>query len=287
MKKPNNLTTKIFLDGGDPIETKEIITLLGFLDGQTTNPSLVAKNPTFASCKDKPEGCTNDDLWVAYRDIVTEISPLVPESVSIEVYADEHTTAEEMITKGRELNTWIPNAHVKLPITTAGLAAAETLSGEGIRVNMTLCFTQAQAAAVYAATKGAAVGAVYLSPFVGRLDDRGEDGMSFIKNVIAMFKDSDHHVSSLVASVRSLEHFMYSLALKADIITAPGKILRLWAEAGMPVPDATYAYDVPTLRTLPYEHYDLAADWRTFDLSHELTTQGIKRFASDWNNLLS
>lgn len=287
MSKPANLTTKIFLDGGDPAETKEIIALMGFLDGQTTNPSLVAKNPTFAACKDQPGGCTNDDLWSAYQKIVTEISPLVPESVSIEVYADDHTTAAEMIEKGRELNTWIPNAHVKLPITPAGLEAAETLSGEGIRVNMTLCFTQAQAAAVYAATKGAAVGGVYLSPFVGRLDDRGENGMGFIQNVVQMFADSDHHVSSLVASVRSLDHFLYSIAVGADIITAPGKILHEWVAAGMPVPDESFAYDASALKTLPYEQHDLTADWRSFDLSHELTTKGIERFASDWNNLLT
>lgn len=164
MKKPETLHTKIFLDGGDPAETKEIIALLGWLDGQTTNPSLVAKNPAFAACSDTPDGCTNDDLWAAYKTIVSEISPLVPDSVSIEVYADKDTTAQEMITKGRELTTWIPNAHVKLPINEAGLEAAETLTQEGIRVNMTLCFTQAQAAAVFAATRGAKPGDVYLSP---------------------------------------------------------------------------------------------------------------------------
>ncbi len=219
MTKPTTLQTKIFLDGGDPHETKEIIALLGFLDGQTTNPSLVAKNPAFAACKETPAGCTNEDLWSAYRAIVTEISPLVSESVSIEVYADETTTAEEMIEKGRELTTWIPNAHVKLPINEAGLAAAETLTKEGTRVNMTLCFTQAQAAAVFAATRGAKPGQVYLSPFVGRLDDRGEDGMSFIKNVVHMFADTDGHVQPLVASVRSLDHFLYSLQIGAPLIT--------------------------------------------------------------------
>ena len=220
MKKPAGIQTSIFLDGGDPAETKEIFSLLGFLDGQTTNPSLVAKNPAFAACKDKPEGCTNDDLWGAYKEIVTEISPLVPESVSIEVYADHETTAQEMIEKGRELTTWVKNAHVKLPINEAGLEAAETLTQEGIRVNMTLCFTQAQAAAVFAATKGARPGQVYLSPFVGRLDDRGEDGMSFIKNIIQMFADTDGHVQPLVASVRSLDHFMYSLALHTRFLCA-------------------------------------------------------------------
>jgi transaldolase len=284
--KPAGITTKIFLDGGDPNETKEIIDLLGFLDGQTTNPSLVAKNPLFQACKESDTPCTNDDLWKAYREIVTEISPLVPESVSIEVYADEGTKAEDMIEKGLELNTWIPNAHIKLPITTEGLKAAEALVGKELRVNMTLCFTQTQAAAVYSATKGAKPGGVYLSPFVGRLDDRGENGMSFIKNVGDMFKDSDHHVSPLVASVRSLDHFMYTLALKADIITAPGKILKEWAAAGMPIPDETFSYGSASLTDLSYQEQDLSADWQSFDLDHELTEKGMARFAADWNNLL-
>lgn len=287
MSKPTGLTAQIFLDGGDPAETRDIVQLLGFLDGQTTNPSLVAKNPAFQACKEQPDGCTNDDLWRAYKDIVTEISPLVPESVSVEVYADKDTSAEDMIEKGRELNAWIPNAHVKLPINHAGLAAAHVLTGEGIRVNMTLCFTQAQAAAVYAATRGAKPGDVYLSPFVGRLDDRGEDGMSFIKNVIDMFKDVDGHVEPLVASVRSLDHFMYALALGAPLITSPGKILRVWADAGMPIPDASYVYDAGDKKILPYEAHDLTASWESFDLSHPLTDSGIQRFADDWNAVLS
>ncbi|MCD5381310.1 MAG: transaldolase [Candidatus Pacebacteria bacterium] len=286
MKRPDNLTTKIFLDGGDPNETREIIALLGFLDGQTTNPSLVAKNPLFQECSNGDTACTDDDLWRAYKEIVTEISPLVPESVSIEVYADKDTKAESMIEKGLELNTWIPNAHIKLPITTEGLKAASALTEQGLKVNMTLCFTQDQAAAVYAATKTANPGDVYLSPFVGRLDDRNEDGMSYVKNVVKMFKDSDHHVSPLVASVRSLEHFMYSLSLGADIVTAPGSILREWAEAGMPVPDSSYEYDAGELVAFDYQEKNLEEDWQNFDLSHELTDKGIERFAADWNNLL-
>lgn len=287
MDKPLGLKTKIFLDGGDPRETKEILSLLGFLDGQTTNPSLVAQNQIFQACKNNPNGCVNDDLWKAYYAIVKEISPLVSESVSIEVYADATTMAEEMIAKAMELNMWIPNAHIKLPITTEGLKAAEALIAKGVRVNLTLCFTEAQAAAVYAATKGAKPGDVYLSPFVGRLDDCGVNGMGFIKNVIKMFQEGDGHVSVLVASVRSFEHFMYTLAMGADIITAPAKILREWADAGMPVPDASFVYDAKNLIDPVYEAYDLEKDWENFTLSHDLTTKGIERFASDWNSLLT
>lgn len=286
-EKPETMHTKIFLDGGDPIETKQIIELLGWIDGQTTNPSLVAKNPAFAACKDTPAGCTNDDLWSAYKAIVSEISPLVPESVSIEVYADGSTTAAEMIKKGRELNTWIPNAHVKLPINEAGLEAAETLTQESIRVNMTLCFTQAQAAAVFAATRGAKPGDVYLSPFVGRLDDLGKDGMSFIKNTIEMFAGTDGHVQPLVASVRSLDHFLYSIKLGAPLITAPGKILQEWVTADRLLPEESYEYNAGDKTPVPYEEHDLSADWRSFDLSHPLTTAGIERFANDWNAVLT
>jgi transaldolase len=282
MQKPEGLKTKIFLDGGDPKETKEIIELLGFLDGQTTNPSLVVKNPIYQEC----EKCSDADLWGYYRDIVTEISPLVPESTSIEVYADMNTKAEVMIEKGLELNTWIPNAHIKLPITTEGLKAASELTKQGLRVNMTLCFTQDQAAAVYDATKGAKPGDVYLSPFIGRLDDKGQDGMSFVKNILTMFKDSDHHVSTLVASVRSLDHLLAALAVGTDIVTVPGRILREWAEAGLPVPDESYVYDLKDRALIEYEEKDLTTDWQSYDLNHELTENGVGRFVSDWDNLL-
>lgn len=286
MSKPAGLQSKIFLDGGDPIETKEIATLLGFLDGQTTNPSLVAKNPLFIACKESGT-CSDEELWNVYKTIIAEIDPYVSDSVSIEVYADANTKAEEMIAKGLILNTWSTKAHVKLPITKEGLIAAKELVSRGIRVNMTLCFTQSQAAAVYGATAGAKEGDVFLSPFVGRLDDRGEDGMSFIKNVITMFNGSDRHVSPLVASVRSMDHFMYSIALGASIITAPAKILREWGELGMPLPDAEYSYKVDGLTVLPYETIDLSQPWESFDLTHPLTDSGIVRFASDWNNLLT
>ena len=287
MSKPDQLQTRIFLDGGDPAETKRVRDALGFLDGQTTNPSLVAKHPTFQACKERSIGCTNEDLWSAYRDIVTELSPMVPDSVSIEVYADTNTTMAEMVEQGRELAEWIPNPHVKLPITTAGLGAAEQLVADDIRVNMTLCFTQAQVAAVYAATRGAPPGAVYVSPFVGRLDDRGEDGMSLIQNIMTMLESSDGHVESLVASVRSLEHLYASLALGVPRITAPADILLAWAEDGLPVPDASYQYDAKQLTTVPYESYDLTAPWDSFDIEHPLTTDGLARFAADWNAVLS
>ena len=170
--RPKNLQTKIFLDGGDPMETREIIDLLGFLDGQTTNPTLIAKNPEAKARLGRGEKFSEKEIYDFYRGVVQEISQMIPAgSVSIEVYADHSTSSEEMLAQGREFFKWIPNAHIKYPTTTEGLKAAEQSVKEGIRVNMTLCFSQAQAAAVYAATAGAKKGQVFISPFVGRLDD--------------------------------------------------------------------------------------------------------------------
>jgi len=288
MSKPNNLNTKIFLDGGIPEETKEVIELLGFLDGQTTNPTLITKHPSFLACQAKGEKCTEEDGWKYYREIVTEISPLVEKgSVSIEVYADHNTEAEEMVSKGLELFKWIPNAHVKLPITHEGLKAAETLVGKGIRVNMTLCFSQDQAAAVYSATKGAKKGDVFVSPFVGRLDDRGENGMSLIRNILEMYKSGDSHVEVLVASVRNMDHFLRSLQLKADIVTSPLSIYKLWSESGMKIPEENYVYDNGALTNILYKELDLSKDWQEFNIKHELTDKGIDRFSQDWNALIN
>lgn len=286
--RPVNLRTKIFLDSGDPEETQQAIDALGFLDGQTTNPSLFAKNPEVQERLKQGKKFTRTEVLSSYRATVEKIAALIPEgSVSIEVYADAKTTAEEMERQAREMFLWIPNAHVKLPSTTAGLAVAERLVREGMRVNITLCFGQQQAAAVYASTQGAMRGQVFLSPFVGRLDDRGENGMEFIAHCIRMFREGDHHVEVLTASVRTMDHFLYALALGSDIITAPLKILQAWAASGMTIPDDTYAYGAKNLKSIPYVAQDLTKPWQEFDIRHELTDKGIAKFASDWNALIA
>ncbi|MFZ2832273.1 MAG: transaldolase family protein, partial [Minisyncoccia bacterium] len=236
--KPEHIKSKIFLDSGDPHETREILSLLGFLDGQTTNPSLVAKNPDIQKeIAESGHKLTEARVYEDYKNIVREISGLVPQgSVSIEVYGDHDTTADAMFAQGQDMFTWIPNAHVKYPILKAGLEAAEKSIAAGMRVNMTLCFTEEQGAAVYAATRGAKKGDVFVSPFVGRFDDRGENGMSFIANMVRMYKGGDGHTEIISASVRTFEHFMCSLAVGADIITAPFKVLKEWGEKGMPIP---------------------------------------------------
>lgn len=280
--KPENLESKIFLDGGDPAETKEIIGLLGFLDGQTTNPTLIARNPYATG-----EKFSQRELWNFYRKVMTDISEVIPDgSVSVEVYADKNTSAEDILQQAEKLSDWISNAHIKIPMTHAGLEAAEKAVKKGIKLNITLCFSQEQAAAVYAATRSAKKGDVFISPFIGRLDDKGEDGMSLIKNIIKMYEGGDGHSEVLAASVRSYNHFLHSLQLKADIITAPAKILREWAKKGKPLPNKNYKYNSGRLKNIPYKNLDLSKDWRKFDIRHELTQKGVESFCKDWNGLI-
>jgi len=285
--KPENVKSKIFVDSGDPNETIELMALLGFLDGQTTNPTLISKNPEAKERLEKGEKFTEEEILEFYKNVVTEISGLIPEgSVSVEVYADKDTKADQMFEQGKEMFSWIPNAHIKYPTTTEGLAAAERSVKESMRVNMTLCFRQEQAAAVYAATKGAKKGDVFVSPFIGRLDDRGENGMDLIKNIIEMYKKGDGHVEVLTASVRNLNHVLYALYLESDIITAPANILKGWAEQDMQVPSEDFSYSSADFKEIPYEDINLEKGWREFDLYHELTDSGMQRFSGDWNALI-
>ncbi len=285
--RPDKLKTRIFLDGGNPAETEEIIKRLGFLDGQTTNPTLIAKNPGARERLEKGVKFTSQELLDFYRTLVKEISGLIPGgSVSVEVYADGNTTAAAMLAQGKEMFSWIPNAHVKFPTTTAGLRAAELAVQEGLRVNMTLCFTQRQAAAVYAATRGAIRGAVFVSPFIGRLDDRGECGMELIENIIRMFRKGDGHVEVLTASVRNVGHLLYALKSGSDIITAPFEVLKEWGGRGLPLPQEGDLFDGCGLKPIAYEDIDLERSWRDYDIHHELTDTGIERFSADWNSLL-
>lgn len=285
--KPSNLKTKIFLDSGDPEETREAIALLGFLDGQTTNPSLIAKSPKAEERLKSGNKFSKTEVYDYYKAIVTEISALVPAgSVSVEVYGDASTTTEEMFAQGTEMFSWIPNAHIKYPTTKAGLEAAEKSIQAGQRVNMTLVFSESQAAAVYNATKNAKKGDVFLSPFIGRLDDIGENGMDFVKNVVELYKNGDGHVEVLAASVRSMDHFLTSIYYGADIITIPLKIIKEWVLAGLPMPDENYIYNSITLKAIAKEVIDLNADWKTQNIQHNLTDKGLEKFAADWNNLI-
>ncbi|MEJ2684675.1 MAG: transaldolase family protein [Candidatus Sulfobium sp.] len=285
--RPKDLRTRIFLDGGDPHQTRQIMDLLGFLDGQTTNPTLISKNPAARQRLDKGQKFAAAEILNFYHFVVREISGMIPQgSISVEVYADTSTKAEEMLKQAGEMFKWIPNAHIKVPSSHEGLKAAEQAVKDGIRVNMTLCFRQEQAAAVYAATKGAKRGDVFVSPFVGRIDDRGENGMDLIANILKMYRESNAHVEVLTASVRSMDHFMYALKLGSDIVTVPFEILKEWGEKGLSMPGGDYVYAPKDLKPIPYKDIDLTRKWQGYDISHDLTVKGMERFSADWNSLI-
>jgi transaldolase len=278
--------TKILLDGGDAQETLRVKKLLGFLDGQTTNPTLIAKNPRIKKSVAAGHGLSVREQLAEYRNIVQAISPLVGDAgVSIEVFAEQKTTAKEMLDQGLEMFSWIPNAFIKYPCTAKGLRAAEKSVGRDMRVNMTLCFSQAQAAAVYAATKGAKA-PIYVSPFVGRLDDIGENGMELVKNVKRMYAAGDGHVAVLAASIRNLDHLLYCFSLEAELVTVPAEILESWAGKGLPMPGSNFEYKASG-RPILYQKLDLNQPWESFDIQHELTRKGIEKFAADYRATLS
>ncbi len=151
---------------------------------------------------------------------------------------------------------------------------------------MTLCFTQEQAAAVYAATRGAKKGDVYVSPFIGRLDDRGENGMDLIRNVIRMYAKGDGHVEVLTASVRSLNHHLDAIHLGSDIITSPFEILKEWAEKGLSMPSENFKYPAEGLKPIAHREIPLDRKWQDYDVRDELTDKGMEKFSADWNALI-
>jgi transaldolase len=287
----NRPKTRVLVDGGNPNETLRIKSLLGFVDGQTTNPSLVAKNPEIQQLVASGHTLSPEEEKNEYKKIVRSISPLVGDAgVSIEVFADLNTTAEEMLAQGQEMFSWIPNAHIKYPCTHEGLRAAEMSVQRTIRVNVTLCFSQEQAAAVYAATRGSKE-PIYVSPFIGRLDDQGEDGMDLVRNIKEMYERSDGHVHVLAASIRTINHLLCSFFLGTELATVPNKVLQEWAAAGFPMPDRDFKYKAvdakgKALKPIPYKNLDLDQPWESFDLAHELTTKGIQKFVADYQSTL-
>lgn len=273
-----------------PEETAQAKRLLGFLDGQTTNPTLIAKNLLGKEQRTKnkeQKKITQEDALNEYKRIVQEMNKIIPEgSISIQVFANADTKAQDMLSQGRLRYDWIPNHSIKFPCTTEGLKAVNVACQE-TPVNITLVFSQSQAAAVYEATKGAKY-PVFISPFVGRLDDLGQNGMQVVKNIKKMYEGGDGHVEVLTASIRNLDHLMYALQLKSDIVTVPFKVFNLWGEGGFPEPGADYVYNKPELTEIPYrEDILLGSAFTDYDLSHELTAKGIQTFWDDWNKLFS
>lgn len=287
----NKPKTKILVDGGDPKETLRIKSSIGFVDGQTTNPSLIAKNPEIQQLIASGHTLSPEEEKNEYKKIVQSIAPLVGDAgVSIEVFADLNTTAEQMLAQGQEMFSWIPNAYIKYPCTHEGLQAAQMSVQKNIRVNMTLCFSQEQAAAVYAATRGSKQ-PVYVSPFVGRLDDHGQEGMDIVRNIKKMYEHSDGHVHVLAASIRNVNHLLCSFALDAELATVPTKVLEEWAARGFPKPERDFRYKAvdaggKRLKPIPYKELDLAQPWQSFDITNELTTKGIEKFVADYQSTL-
>ncbi len=277
-------SSKVLLDSGDPIETIEAIKLLGKLDGQTTNPSLVAKSSRVVDYVNNGNKFSEAELIDVYKEIIKEISVLIPDgSVSIEVYADKESTAKDLLKQAEIMYTWIPNAHIKFPTIKAGLVAAETFVKSGGRVNMTLVFNQRQAQAVHLATTSlASSGDVFISPFIGRLDDLGLNGLDAVFNIQKYFAQVGSKVQVLAASIRHKDHIKACIDNKVDILTLPLTAIKEWVETES---DFTYSPN-PNLEHIPYLDLEHQETWEKVDIYHELTSKGLDKFASDWTSLL-
>ena len=189
---------KIFLDTANVNEIKEGVAL-GVVDGVTTNPSLAAREK-------RP-----------FRPLVEEICAIVPGDVSLEVVAADF---EGMIKEGQELAQVGPNVVVKVPLTADGLKAVKYLSGKGIRMNQTLCFSAPQA------LLSAKAGATYISPFLGRLDDIGAVGMDLIRDICQIYRNYDFKTQVLAASIRSPLHVIDAAKAGAHVATMPFAVLQ-------------------------------------------------------------
>ena len=213
---------QIFLDTAN-LEEINHAAKLGVLRGVTTNPSLAAK-----------EGVV--DL-ANYRDIVRQIAEVVDGPISAEVLS---TSASEMVKEGLEIATWASNVVVKIPSSLDGLEAISKLAKDGIKINQTLCFSVNQA------ILGAAAGSSFVSPFVGRLDDEGHNGMALVADIVSIFRQYNIDSKVMAASIRHPLHCIEAAKAGAHIATIPYKVL-----AQM--------------------------------MDHSLTDAGIERFSRDWN----
>ena len=191
----------IFLDTANLDEIRHAARL-GVLRGVTTNPSLASKEGI---------GEVSD-----YRAAVQEIASIVDGPISAEVLS---TSTQGMVDEGREIAKWAPNVVVKIPSTLEGLEAISNLSSEGIPVNQTLCFSVNQA------LLGAAAGSTYVSPFIGRLDDEGQDGMALVSDIVQVFQNYDIKTKVMAASIRGPLHCVMAAKVGADIATMPYNVL--------------------------------------------------------------
>ncbi len=189
---------KLFIDTAN-IDEIRAAQAWGVLDGVTTNPSLIAREKR------------------DYKEAVREICSVCPGPVSAEVIATDY---DGMVSEAREWAKVADNVVVKVPLTQEGIRAVKTLSGEGVNTNVTLCFSVTQA------VLAAKAGGTFVSPFVGRIDDIGGDGMALVEEIIEAYDYYDLDTEVIVASVRHVRHVVESLALGADIATIPFKVLQ-------------------------------------------------------------
>jgi transaldolase len=187
---------QLFIDSADVAEL-HAAAASGLIDGVTTNPSLIAKSGR------------------KMKETIAEICSIIPGPVSAEAVA---TDLEGMLAEGRYLARIASNVVVKLPLTENGLRACRTLSDEGIRVNVTLCFSAVQA------MLAAKAGAYFISPFIGRLDDKGIDGMELIRDIRRIYDNYGFATNILAASIRSSEHVRQAALAGSDCATLPPKI---------------------------------------------------------------
>ncbi|PIZ74603.1 fructose-6-phosphate aldolase [Candidatus Peregrinibacteria bacterium CG_4_10_14_0_2_um_filter_41_8] len=211
---------KLFVDTANLADIKRLASY-GILDGVTTNPTLIAKES------------------VSLETRIKEICEVVSGPVSSEVVTLD---PKEMIAQGKIYAGWAPNVYVKLPMTPAGLIALQELNKEGIKTNVTLVFTANQA------LLAAKAGATLMSPFIGRLDDRGQEGMALIEEIVDIYDNYDYETQVLVASIRSPRHVVNAALLGADIATIPADIFDKMFE-------------------------------------HPLTTSGQEQFLADWEKV--
>ena len=188
---------QFFIDTADVGEIRKALAL-GMCDGVTTNPSLVAKTGR------------------SFEEVLREIVSIVPGPISAEVTAVEH---DGMIREAHHYAKFGSQVVVKLPLIVEGLRAAKTLSGEGIKTNVTLCFSPVQA------LLAAKAGATYVSPFVGRLDDVSEDGMAMVGQILEIYRHYEFATKVLVASVRHPLHVLQAARMGADVATIPYAVI--------------------------------------------------------------
>jgi transaldolase len=210
---------KLFLDSANLVEIREAAEL-GLIDGVTTNPSLIAK-----------EG------GVDFKQHIAAVCEIVEGDVSAEVTSLD---AEGMLREGREYARIASNVIIKCPLTRDGLKATRQLTSEGIKVNVTLCFSAAQA--ILAAKAGAA----YISPFIGRLDDVGQNGLAVLADIVEIYRNYEWQTEVLASSVRGPVHVIEAARIGADVATMPFKVLGQL-------------------------------------FNHPLTDKGLEQFLSDWH----